>query len=228
MQILAFPGQMVQRWPRTGRSRDPLRRWAQLARIRPYGGKSHPESLNPASESLSEQVLTLLSLTGRFSLSWLSMPPCCLLQMAVGAPHGRVGVRVRSACLQTREVPCCSSATAAVACSFPSFSTGILQYHSIRTKNPNPACSDLLHLFLFRVLASLAATVVCDSIYFVFLHSLVLRGKAALCCELPSASSRSSHPQRVMSCLRSDSNTGAASALVKMSACCCVVGTHRA
>ena len=79
----------MQRWPRTGRSRDPLRRWAQLARIRPYGGKSHPKSLNPASEWLLEQVLTLLSLTGRFSLSWLLMPPCSLLQVGGCRRSGR-------------------------------------------------------------------------------------------------------------------------------------------
>ena len=176
MTILAFPGQMVQRWPRKGRTRDPLRRSARLARFSPFGGKWHPASSIPASESFSEQVLALLSLLGPCVLSLPWMPPCCLLQVAVGTPLGRGGVRVRPARWQTREVV----RTLALACSFSSSPTGIFQYHSIRAKNPHPTCSNLLHPFLVRLLASLAVTVVlffipfCVSIHWPYEAKLLL------------------------------------------------------
>jgi hypothetical protein len=109
----------VQRWPRKRRTRDPLRRSPRLAQFSPFGGKWHPRTLNPASESFSEQVLTLLLLLGPCVLSWPLMPPCCLLQVAVGAHLGRIGVTVRPARRQTREAASSRSALAR-ACSFSS------------------------------------------------------------------------------------------------------------
>ena len=88
---------------------------------------------------------------------------------------------VQLACRRERLLAAASAL--ALACSFSSFPTGIFQYHSIPTKNPNPACSDLLHPFFFRVLASLAATCLCLILF--DLHPLALRGKAASFCRSP-------------------------------------------
>lgn len=159
MQNLAFPGQMVQKWPRKGRTRDPLLRCARLARFAPFGGKSHPRSSNPASESLLEHVLALLSLMAMPCPRLSCLPAACCrwvqrLLSVVEEPWyaHRVGRCEKMACLQ---LP-------ALSLPFHQY----FQYYSIRSKNPklNLACSDLLHPFPPRVLASLAATVVCVSI----------------------------------------------------------------